>query len=66
MKNVFRACVAAVIAYAILSTAAPQQTTSSKTFRESTFTAEQGARGERIYIAKCSTRSVQKIDPCGS
>ena len=55
MKNVFRACLAAAIAYAILSTAAPQQTTSSKTFRESAFTAEQGARGEQVYTAKCAT-----------
>ena len=55
MKNVFRACLAAAIAYAILSTAAPQRTTSSKTFRESAFTAEQAARGEQVYTAKCST-----------
>jgi quinoprotein glucose dehydrogenase len=55
MKNVFRACIAAAIAYAILSAAAPQQTASSTTFRESAFTAEQATRGGQIYTAKCST-----------
>ena len=55
MKSVFRACVAAAIAYAIPSPAAPQQTTSSKSFRESAFTAEQGSRGEQVYTAKCAT-----------
>ena len=55
MKNVFRACIAAAIGYAILSNAAPQQTASSTTFRESAFTAEQATRGQQVYTAKCST-----------
>src|SRR4051812_27381354 len=53
MKNVFRACFAAVPAY-VLSMAAPQTGTSLKTFRESIFTAEQASRGEQVYAARCS------------
>jgi cytochrome c5 len=55
MKNIFRACYAAVLAYVILSMAAPQPSTSLKTFRETVFTAEQASRGEQVYAAKCST-----------
>lgn len=53
MKNVFRACFAALLAY-VLSMAAPQTGTSLKTFRESSFTAEQASRGEQVYAARCS------------
>jgi quinoprotein glucose dehydrogenase len=55
MKNIFRACCAAVLAYVILSMAAPQPSTLLKTFRETVFTAEQASRGEQVYAAKCST-----------
>src|SRR5205085_6187813 len=54
MKNLRRACFAA-IACALLCTAAPQQTTSSNAFRASGFTAEQAGRGEQVYTAKCAT-----------
>src|SRR5689334_10758268 len=41
MKNLLGTGVVAAVACAILSFAAPQQTTAAKTFRESAFTAEQ-------------------------
>ena len=55
MKNLLSACLVAVLAYTILSLAAPQPGTSAKTFREGVFTAEQASRGEQVYAAKCST-----------
>ena len=54
MKNLLRACFAALLAYAILPTAAPQQSGAPKSFRDSAFTAEQATRGEQVYTAKCS------------
>src|SRR5579864_6146345 len=55
MKNVLGAGLAAALACAILSFAAPQQTTTPETFRESAFTAEQADRGGQVYTAKCGT-----------
>ncbi|MEO8592931.1 MAG: PQQ-binding-like beta-propeller repeat protein [Candidatus Solibacter sp.] len=54
MKNIFRACLAAVFAYTVFSLAAPQPNTSAKTFHDSVFTAEQATRGEQLYASKCS------------
>jgi quinoprotein glucose dehydrogenase len=54
MKIIFRACLAAMLAYTIFSAAAPQPGTAAKTFRESVFTAEQASRGEQLYAARCS------------
>ena len=54
MKNVLRASLAAVLAYAVLPRAAPQPSAASKTFREGVFTAEQASRGEQVYAGKCS------------
>ena len=55
MKNVLGTGVVAAVACAILSFAAPQQTTAPNTFRESAFTAEQADRGAQVYAVKCAT-----------
>jgi quinoprotein glucose dehydrogenase len=55
MKNLLSACLVAVLAYTVLSLAAPQPGTSAKTFRDGVFTAEQASRGEQVYAARCST-----------
>ena len=55
MKKVLIASLAAVLAYAILSPAAPQPSAAQKTFHDGVFTAEQASRGEQVYAAKCST-----------
>ncbi len=54
MKNLFKACLVAVLAYTVFSLAAPQTGTSAKTFRDGMFTAEQASRGEQVYAARCS------------
>jgi quinoprotein glucose dehydrogenase len=54
MKTIYRGCLAAVLAYAILTIAAPQTSTSAKPLREGVFTAEQATRGEQVYTSKCS------------
>jgi quinoprotein glucose dehydrogenase len=55
MKNGFGACLAAAIGCVILSYAAPQQSAAPKTFRDSSYTAEQATRGEQVYRSKCGT-----------
>ena len=55
MKRIFGAGFAAAVACATLSFAAPQQTATPKTFRESAFIAEQADRGAQVYSAKCGT-----------
>ena len=54
MKKILIASLAAVFGSVILPTAAPQQSTTLKTFREGVFTAEQASRGEQIYARTCS------------
>src|SRR4051812_476709 len=55
MKNGFGACLPAAIGCVILSYAAPQQSAAPKTFRDSSYTAEQATRGEQVYRSKCGT-----------
>ena len=54
MTKVCIASLTAALACAILPTAAPQSGTTLKTFRQSTFTAEQANRGEQVYARTCS------------
>ena len=54
MKNIVKVSLAAVLASAILPTAAQQPQAATKTFREGAFTAQQANRGEQVYAAKCS------------
>src|ERR1051326_5045911 len=55
MKNILEAGLAAAGAFVLLSFATPQQSSPSKSFGESTFTAEQANRGAQVYAAKCGT-----------
>ena len=54
MKNVFRASLAAVLAYTVLPAAPTPQSAATTTLRDSVFTAEQASRGEQLYSTKCS------------
>ncbi len=54
MRNMFRACCAAVLACTPFAAAAPQPNTSATTFRQGVYTAEQANRGQQVYTAKCS------------
>jgi quinoprotein glucose dehydrogenase len=54
MKNIVKVSLAAVLASAILPTAAQQPEAATKTFREGAFTAQQANRGEQVYAARCS------------
>ena len=54
MKNILGSLVAAPVACAVLSFAAPQSA-AQRTFRESAFTAEQADRGAQVYAATCGT-----------
>ena len=54
MKNIVKISLAAVLASAILPTAAQQPEAATKTFREGAFTSQQANRGEQVYAARCS------------
>jgi len=56
LKNTFpRISVLAFILQTILPHALSQQSDAAKAFREGAYTAEQAARGEQVYTAKCSS-----------